>query len=218
MNFVNLRNLVILRELLEDWRNAPEDVWFVDGEINEQFRKTYSNPQGEQELLISVISALVQTRFEKQVPKITTYVLPKWDEDGMSLQELLSGTNGQAIADRVERGQPDEYFVVAAAGDKDSRPPYVVYLARGGMKWSDGWFRLGGTNELWYDVRTLGLFGNVTDSGDDSVSEQRMENMEKNESFWSDDGALGWALKIKFMGIRGYAECLNWKEWPEALL
>lgn len=211
-DFLNLRNLLVR------WRNAPDDVWFIHEPINEEYRKKYSSPQGEQELLISVISTLVQTQFRERVPEITTYVLPTWDEDGMDVEALLSGTNGQAIADRVERGKEDEYFVVAAAGDNDSRPPYVVYLARGGMKWSDGWIRLGGTNNNWYDVRTLGLFGNVNDGGGDAVSEERMEDIENNESFWSDDGSLGWALKIKFVGIRGYAECLNWNEWPEALL
>ena len=210
--------LLNLRDLLARWRNAPDDVWFVDGEINEECRRRYSTPQGEQELLITVISALVQTQFRNQVPEITTYVLPKWDEEGMSIEEVLSGTNGQAIADRVERGGPDEYFIVAAAGDNDSRPPYVVYLARGGMKWTEGWLRLGGTNNNWYDVRTLGLFGNASDDGGDSVDEERMEDIENDDDFWSDDGSLGWALKIKFVGIRGYAECLNWNEWPEELL
>jgi hypothetical protein len=207
-----------LRSLLIEWRNAPDDVWFVEGPIDEEYRKRYGLPQGEQELLISIITALVQTKFEEKVPKITTYVLPNWEDDGMDVQALLSGANGQAIADRVERGEPDEYFVVAAAGDNDSRPPYVVYLARGSMKWAEGWFRLGGTNNNWYDVRTLGLFGNVNDGGGDSVSEERMEDIENDESFWNHDGSLGWALKIKFVGMLGYAECLNWKEWPEELL
>ena len=210
--------LLNLEGLLTGWRNAPYDVWFVDGDINEAYRKRYSSPQGEQELLISIISTLVQTQFRNQVPEITTYVLPTWDEDGIDVEEVLSGTNGQAIADRVERGKEDEYFVVAAAGDNDSRPPYVVYLAHGGMKWSDRWIRLGGTNNNWYDVRTLGLFGNVNDDGGDAVSEERMEEIENDERFWSVDGSLGWALKIKFVSIRGYAECLNWNEWPEELL
>lgn len=207
-----------LRNLLVGWRNAPDDVWFVDGVLNESFRKRYSTPQGEQELLIACIKKLVETKFEKQVPEITTYVLPKWMEDNVDVEAPLSGTNGQAIADRVERGTEDEYFIVAAAGDEDSRPPYVVYLARGGMKWSEGWDRLGGTNNNWYDVRTLGLFGNTSDNGGDAVQEGRIDVIESNDNFWSLDGALGWALKIKFAGVNGYAESLNWKDWPEALL
>ena len=206
-----------LRSLLMEWRNGPEDVWFVEGPIDEECRKRYGVPQGEQELLISIITALVETKFEEKVPKITTYVLPEWEDDGVDVEYPLSATNGQAIADRVERGTEDEYFVVAAAGDNDSRPPYVVYLAQGGREWPN-WWRLGGTNHNWYDVRTLGLFGNASDSGGDAVTEIRMENMENDESFWNQNGSLGWALKIKFVGVRGYAECLNWNEWPEELL
>jgi len=206
-----------LRSLLIEWRNGPEDVWFVEGPINDEYRKRYGNPQGEQELLISIITAHVESKIESLNPKITTYALPKWKSDGVELEYPLSAINGHAMNDRVQFGKPDEYFVVAAAGDNDSRPPYVVYLAQGGRKWPN-WWRLGGTNNNWYDVRTLGLFGNVSDDGGDAVSEERMEDMEKDDAFWFQNGSLGWSLKIKFVGVRGYAECLNWNEWPEELL
>ena len=209
-------DLLNLANLLVRWRNAPDDVWFVDGSTEDDFFVLYSQAKGEQDLLISIIPKLVETKFEKRNPKITTYVLPKWEDEG-HIKEVLSGTNGQAIADRVEQGKEDEYFVVAAAGDNDSRPPYVVYLARGGMKWSNGWIRLGATNHNWSDVGTKGLFGNVSDSGEEAVSEERMEDIENDDSFWSDDGSLGWALKIKFSDFR-YTKSLNWSKWPEELL
>ena len=209
-------DLLNLRNLLVRWRNAPDDVWFVDEPTDTDYFVQYSSAKGEQELLISIISKLVETKFEERSPEITTYVLPEWNEEG-NLKEVLSGTNGQAIADRVERGGDDEYFVVAAAGDNDSRPPYVVYLARGGMKWSDGWIRLGATNNNWDEVANTGLFGNLTDRGEEAVLEKRMEDIENDDSFWSNDGSLGWALKIKFVDLQ-FITALNWKEWPETLL
>ena len=210
-----------LRSLLIEWRNAPDkDIWFLEGIIDEKTGEEYFTPQGEQEILIAVIKALVETKFESINPKITTYVLPEWEEDRMNLKEVrgLSGDNGKAIQNRVERGKEDEIFIVAGAGDGDSRPPYVVYLARGGMKWSDGWFVLGATNQKWESVRTDGLFGNDGGDGELSVSDERMEYMENDDEFWGENGSLGWALKIKFVGVLGYNECLNWNEWPEALL
>ena len=210
-------DLLNLRNLLVRWRNAPDDVWFVDGSTEDDFFVLYSQPKGEQDLLIRIIPRIVEAKFEKRSPKITTYVLPKW-EDERHLKEVLSGTNGQAIADRVERGEEDEYFIVGAAGDNDSRPPYVVYLARGGMKWSDGWIRLGGTNHNWNDVGTQGLFGNVSDNGEEAVSKERIDDIEEDPDFWGQDGALGWALKIKFSDLHYYAKSLNWKDWPEELL
>ena len=74
-------DLLNLANLLVRWRNAPDDVWFVDGSTEDDFFVLYSQAKGEQDLLISIIPKLVETKFEKRNPKITTYVLPKWQAD-----------------------------------------------------------------------------------------------------------------------------------------
>jgi len=207
-----------LRRLLSLWRNDSEDIWFVvDDPKTQPVATTWGTFQGEQQLIISIIESLIEKAFENRNPKITTLIVGDW-EDERELKDLISGEDSKEIANLVEQGNPDEFFIIGAASDRDSRGPYIVYLAAGGDKWAKKeWTLLGVTNHKWVSVSEFGLFGNQGDEEDElAVAESRIEKLEENESIWSHPGIMGWALKITLKG--SFETCLNWKEWPETLL
>ena len=207
-----------LRRLLSLWRNDYGDIWFVaDDPKTKPVATTWGTFQGEQQLIISIIESLIEKAFENRNPKITTLIVGDW-EDERELKDLISGEDSKEIANLVEQGNPDEFFIIGAASDRDSRGPYIVYLAAGGDKWAKKeWTLLGVTNHKWVSISEFGLFGNQGDEEDElAVAESRIEKLEENESIWSETGIMGWALKITFKGL--FENCLNWKDWPETLL
>jgi hypothetical protein len=204
-----------LRRLLSLWRNDSEDIWFVVDDQN--VLDTWKTFQGEQQMIISILEILIEKAFANKNPEIITLIVGEW-EDERELKDLISGEDSKEIANLVEQGNPDEFFIIGAAIDRDSRGPYIVYLAAGGDEWAKKeWTRLGVTNHRWESVSEFGLFGNQGDEEDElALAESRIEKLEENESIWSDDGIMGWALKITFKA--SFKDCLNWKDWPETLL
>jgi hypothetical protein len=208
-----------IEDCLKNWRNNPSnDVWTVRGLEEERLMDKYNTMEGEYQALMEIISKLIEARFKKYEPQVSIYSeIEEWDDDENAPKEPLSGVIGEQTKRGVEEAKPNEYFVVAAATDEDSRSPFLMFLAQGGNKWSDGkWIELGVSSHNWR-VSDFGLFGNKgspDEDGkyDDRVDKEEIEKIKKDTNWWSKEGALGWALKITFSES---FHILNWMVWPE---
>lgn len=205
-----------LADYLVDWRNdSSKDVWTVSGPEEKRLSELYYTMQGVGQVFIELISELIKAGFKEYSPQVNViYDVTEWDVDTNAPKTPMSGAIGKTMKVRVENGKPNEYFVVAAATDLDSRPPYLIFLAKGGSKWSDGeWIALGVDSHAWDEIEDYGLFGNV-DEKDQKVSDEQIEEIHENKDWWSQEGALAWALNITFHQVNNFS-VLNWRQWPE---
>ena len=121
---------------------------------------------------------------------------------------------------------PNDFSIVSFANDDDGIQPLLTWMVFNDKNGERTWKELGVNNRLWQYIVEDGMFANKDEDGDPLIPEEAVEDKdwwpERLESFLdamkTDTGILGFAVRFMGQNMKLFAECMNWKEWPEALL